>query len=85
MYCIAMLDSGNYVFSLCGVLERKGYVFEVVSTPCAIAKDGCGYCLKFPCEYGSMVSNEAEALGFKIRAMYRIIPSITKNTYERIC
>jgi len=84
MYCLAMLDSGNYVFHLCSILEKKGYVFEVVSTPCQIAKDGCGYCLKFPMEFKDLVVSEARANGLSIREIYKIIPGYAKNKYERI-
>lgn len=84
MYCLAILDSGNYVFNLCRILEKKGYVFEVVSTPCHIAKDGCGYCLKFPIEYRDMVVCEGILNRMPVREIYKIIPYATKNRYERI-
>ncbi len=35
---LAIMDSGNYALKLCAMLARKGYVFEVVSTPCQIAR-----------------------------------------------
>lgn len=84
MYCVAILDSGNYVFNLCSVLEKKGYVFEVVSIPCHIAKSGCGYCLKFPFEYMDMVINEAKAINTPVREIYKIVPMFSKNQYTKI-
>jgi len=84
MYCVALLDSGNYVLSLCKALERKGYVFEVISTPCQIAKGGCGYCLKFPLEYKDVVINEGFANLTPVREIYKVINAVTKNRYERI-
>lgn len=84
MYCLAILDSGNYVFSLCRLLEKKGYVFEVVSTPCSIAKDGCGYSLKFPVEFTNLVINEAAASRMRIREIYKVTPLYSKNKYEKI-
>ena len=84
MYCLAMLDSGNYVFSLCRILEKKGYVFEVISTPCHIAKGGCGYCLKFPEEYKELIVNEGALNRFFIREIYRIVPLYSKNKYDKI-
>lgn len=83
-YCLGVLDSGNYTFSLCRILERKGYVFEVVSTPCQIAKYGCGFSLKFPCEYKDVIIEEGKANNTVIREIYKVIPGITKNAYERI-
>jgi hypothetical protein len=84
MYCLAILDSGNYVFHLCRALERRGYVFEIISTPCQIAKDGCGYCLKFPAEFKDIVLSEALACGIRIREIYKILPGNMKNSYEKI-
>lgn len=84
MDAIAILDSGNYALKLCTVLERKGYVFEVVSTPCQIAKGGCSYCLKFPVEYRDLVLQEALFNKLAIREIYQVEPQFTKNKYTRI-
>ena len=84
MYCLAILESGNYAFNLCSILERKGYVFEVISTPCQIAKGGCGYCIKLPLEDKDIIINEGTASKIYIREIYRIIPMFSKNKYERI-
>ncbi len=81
---IAILDSGNYALKLCSILERKGYVFEVTSTPCHIAKNGCSYCLRFPLEFLNLVQQEAQVNHLVIREIYRVIPQITRNRYERI-
>lgn len=84
MYCLGLMGSGNYVYALCGILERKGYVFEVVSTPCNIAREGCGYCLKFPYEYKDFVISEGMANRLPITEVYRVIPDYNKNKYEKI-
>ena len=84
MYGIAILDSGNYALRLCSILERKGYVFEVVPTPCHIAKDGCGYCLRFPLEFKDIVLQEALLNNLVIREMYKVEPQIFKNNYVKI-
>ena len=84
MYGIAILDSGNYALRLCSILERKGYVFEVVPTPCHIAKDGCGYCLRFPLEYKDIVLQEALLNNLVIREMYKVEPQMFKNNYVKI-
>jgi len=79
-----MLESGNYVFSVFRMLQKKGYCFEVISTPCQVAKGGCGYCLKFPEDYKDLVIDEATKSGFPIREMYRIVPMFNKNKYEKL-
>ena len=56
---IAILDSGNYALKLSAALEKKGFLFEVMSTPCHIAKGGCSYCLKSPLEFKKLVLEEA--------------------------
>jgi hypothetical protein len=84
MYCLVLFDSGNYVFNLCRILEQKGYVFEIVSTPCHIAKSGCGYCLKLPEKFSGLVLKEASINKTPVREIYRIIPTPSKNKYEKI-
>lgn len=84
MFGIAIMDSGNYALQLCSILERKGYVFEVISTPCQVAKGGCGYCLKFPLEYKDLVLQQAHANGIMIREIYQIVPQTMKNKYIKI-
>jgi hypothetical protein len=81
---IAILDSGNYALKLCSIFEKKGYVFEVASTPCQLAKNGCSYCLKFPIEFSDMVLQEALLNNIAVREMFKVIPQLTKNKYERI-
>lgn len=84
MDCIAVVDSGNYAFRLCKVLERKGYVFEVVATPCQIAKNGCGHCLKLPVEFKDLLLAEGEANRIPVREIYTIEKLATRNKYTRI-
>lgn len=84
MKCIAILETGNYVYKLESALERKGYKFDIVSTPCNVAKGGCGLCLKFPEEYLPVVRREATECNTPIKAVYRIIPGFAKNRYHRI-
>jgi hypothetical protein len=81
---IAILDSGNYALKLCSILEKKGYVFEVTSTPCHIARNGCSYCLRFPLEYSDMVIQEARSNSIIIREIYRVEPYLTRNKYVRV-
>lgn len=84
MYCLAIFDSGNYAIRLCNILERKGYVFEVISIPCKIAKEGCGYCLRLPIKHKDMVIKEGFSNGVPVREVYEIISELTRNRYEKI-
>ncbi|MCR4436841.1 MAG: DUF3343 domain-containing protein [Clostridiales bacterium] len=84
MDCLALLDSGNFAYKLCSIFEKKGYIFEVVSTPCHIAKDGCGYCIKFPAEFKELLVSEGIKNKTPIREIYKIIPAYKKNKYEKI-
>ena len=84
MYSLAILDSGNYAFRLCNILERRGFEIEVVSVPCQIAKDGCSYCLKFPLEYKDEIICTGSENGLIVREIYNIVPMFSKNKYERI-
>lgn len=81
---IAILDSGNIALNFCRLLEKKGYVFELVSTPCQIAKSGCGYCLRFPMEFMNVIVEEGKANGIIIKEIYRIIQLGMKNRYEKV-
>jgi hypothetical protein len=84
MECLAIIDSANHAMMLSSILERKGYVFEVVSTPCQIARGGCGYSIKFPYEYSDMLINEGKLYGVYISEIYRVIPMLANNRYEKI-
>lgn len=81
---IAILDSGNYALKLCSILEKKGYVFEVTSTPCHIAKNGCSYCLRFPLEFRDMILQDALLNNIAIREIYRVEPQFNRNKYVRV-
>lgn len=84
MDCIAITDSGNFTLKLCNILARKGYVFEVISTPCQIARNGCSYCMKFPLEFRDMVLQEAILNNIAVREMYSMEKQFTKNKYTRV-
>ncbi|MGI6777826.1 MAG: DUF3343 domain-containing protein [Acetivibrionales bacterium] len=84
MYCLGIMDSGNYAFNICSILRGKGYMAEVVSTPCQITFSGCGYCLKFPDGLKDIVVNESRLAGLPVRAVYRVFPEAVKGKYQRI-
>lgn len=84
MYCLAMLQSGNYVYSLCRYFERKNLVFEVVNTPCHLAKWGCSYALKFPERYTDEIIKGGHDNGTPVMEIYKVNPGIVKNFYQKI-
>lgn len=84
MDCLAVYDSGNYTIKMKRHFEAKGLVFEVISLPCKISNQGCGYCLKFPEEYRELVVSESKKTRYPVRELYRIIKGLTKNTYEKL-
>lgn len=84
MRCIAILDSSNYVYKLDSALKNKGYNFEIVSTPCHLAKEGCGLSLRFPEEYLDVVIEGAIEVNTPVKEVYRVVPAFTKNKYKRI-
>lgn len=55
-------------------IKRKsseyGVFSSVIQTPIALAKDGCGYSLRFDDSAKSIVENSAESLGIRIRAFF---------------
>jgi hypothetical protein len=78
------MDSGNYALKLCSILERKGYVFEVTSTPCQISKGGCSYCLRFPLAYKELVLQQAHMNNITIREIYKVEREVMKYKYVKI-
>lgn len=84
MECIVNFNSGNYALELFRILEKQGYAFELISTPCHIASSGCGYSIKIPAEYKEMVIREGLANGIKVNAVYEIIPGYTRNKYKLV-
>lgn len=84
MDCIALYDSGNFAYRVCKIFERRGLVFEVISTPCRISRTGCGYSLRFPEKYLKSVLAESLACGCPVREAYRIVVSENRNNYINI-
>jgi hypothetical protein len=84
MDCLAVYDSGNYTIKICRHFEKKGLVFEMISLPCRISSQGCGYCLKFPEKYIDTVISQSRAIKHPVRELYRVIKGVTKNSYEKI-
>lgn len=84
MYCLGLLNSSNYVLRLCRILRNKGYPAEVVSTPCKIAKNSCGYCIRFHEQYKDSVIREGAEACIPIREIYQVVKVSHKNVYQKI-
>lgn len=84
IHALAILDSGNYAYSLCRVLEKKGYDFEIVPTPCCIAKSGCGLCIKFPLKHKEVLINEGFMNRIIVREIYKIVSNKNKKKYVKV-
>lgn len=84
MDCLAVYDSGNYTIKMSRFFERQGLVFEVISLPCRISSQGCGYCLKFPEEYIELVLEKSREMNYPVRELYRVNKGFMKNNYEKL-
>ena len=84
MDCLAVYDSGNYTIKMSRYFEKKGLVFEVISLPCRISSQGCGYCLKFPEERLKEVLAGSREMNYCVRELFRVNRGFTKNAYEKL-
>lgn len=83
MNCLALLDSGNYAIFISNKLRKIGIDSEIIPTPCKIAENGCGYCLKFNCEHKDLILHHANQNNIKIDEIYKINTD-NKNKYGKI-
>jgi hypothetical protein len=84
MNYLAILKSGNEAVKLAEYFERQGIILDVVSTPCKIAREGCGYSLLFPSDMLQDIINAAKAKNLTIVEIYSQKPGPLSNTYEKI-
>ncbi len=56
----------------------------VVQTPHTLAKDGCGYSLRFEDDARMIIQGAASELGINIRAFYKESTENGKRTYTRV-
>lgn len=78
---VASVTSANRIKRRAGEL---GINTSVIQTPQSIAKDGCGYSLRFDDAAMKMISGAAADLGIKIRAFYIETVIDGKKNYSRI-
>ena len=69
-------------------LKRHAYEFgvysSVIQTPQIIAREGCGYSLRFDDSAKNIILNAAGELGVKIRSFYYESESEGKKTYSKV-
>ena len=56
----------------------------IIQTPHTLAKEGCGYSLRFNDDARKIIENAAEDLGIRIRAFYKETTYDGKTTYVRV-
>jgi hypothetical protein len=82
--CIALYDSGNYAYRMSRIFEQQGISSQVISTPCIVAKTGCGYCLLFDYKYLNHVLNQSKLYNCPVKEVYKIGKIRDKNNYIKI-
>ena len=71
-----------------GRIKRRAAEFgiysSIIQTPHKLAKEGCGYSLRFDDSAQKIIENAARELGIKIRAFYTENTIDSKTTYSRV-
>jgi len=84
MLCIAVMESGNHAIALSQELENAGVMAQVISTPCKLAKEGCGYSLRFDMNDQEAINKIATERDLKVRSYYRVSKDFMKSKYQKI-
>ena len=78
---VASVTSANRIKRRVG---EMGITSSVIQTPQSLAKDGCGYSLRFEDAAQKIISSAALQLGIKIRAFYTETLIDGKKIYSKI-
>lgn len=78
---VASVTSANRIKRRAG---EMGITSSVIQTPQSLAKDGCGYSLRFEDAAQKIISSAALQLGVKIRAFYTETLIDGKKIYSKI-
>ena len=78
---VASVTSANRIKRRVG---EMGITSSVIQTPQSLAKDGCGYSLRFEDAAQKIISTAAMQLGIKIRAFYTETLIDGKKIYSKI-
>lgn len=78
---VASVTSANRIKRRAG---EMGVTSSVIQTPQSLAKDGCGYSLRFDDAAEKIISAAAMQLGVRIRAFYTETVVDGKKIYSKI-
>ena len=78
---VASLTSANRIKR---GLSEHGIYSAIIQTPHTLAKDGCGYSLRFDNNVKNLVEHTASELGIRIRAFYEETFSEGEKQYRKI-
>ena len=81
---IATMSSMSSASRIKRKLSEFGIFSSVIQTPHILAKEGCGYSLRFDENSKSIVLSTAEELGIKIHATYTESEKNGKKEYTKI-
>jgi len=83
-YYIAVFASKNHAVELHHILARKGYNYELISTPCQLTA-GCSYSIKFThIQSIKHIIDTANEYNKEIKDIYKIYRRDGKKVAERV-
>ena len=65
-------------------VAQYGIMSHIIQTPASLAKEGCGYSLRFDDAYKDSVSRSADDLNIKIKGFFYETQSGTNIIYNKI-
>ena len=78
---LASLTSANRIKR---AMNELGVYISIIQTPHILAREGCGYSLRFDDSAKKLVENTASDLGIRIRAFYTEISENNKTSYKKL-
>ena len=78
---LASLTSANRIKR---AISELGVYISIVQTPQVLAKEGCGYSLRFDDNAKRLIENTASDLGIRIRAFYSENTENNKISYIKL-
>ena len=78
---LASLTSANRIKR---AVNELGIYSSIIQTPQSLAKEGCGYSLRFEDSAKKLIESTASDLGVRIRAFYIESATNGKKSYTRV-
>ena len=78
---VASMTSAN---RLKKYVSQYGVVCHIIQTPVSLAKEGCGYSLRFEDSHRETIASAADDLNIKIRAFFTEIHSGKNVIYNKV-